>query len=164
MVTGYTIRRATTDDIEAIQRVARKSWRAAYADFMDEAVIEEMLSQGYSTGFLEEAIESPKLALFLAEVDRVVGYVSCEPPTESEVGQVSIYVSPDYWREGLGTALLDRATEYLATKGATALQDTVLADNEVGNAFYRTHFEQVEETTVEMGGEEYDAYVYQSDI
>lgn len=164
MGTDYTIRRATTDDVEAIQRIARKSWRAAYEDFMDEDVIEEMLSQGYSTGFLEEAIESPKLTLFLAEAERVVGYVSCEPPAEGEVGQVSIYVSPDYWREGVGTALLDRAREYLASEGATALQDTVLADNEVGDAFYRAHFEQVEATTVEMGGEEYDAYVYQGEI
>jgi len=158
------VRKATTDDAGAVRRVARKVWRATYG-FIDKETVERMLAQGYSTEFLEEAIESPELTLFVAGVDGgVVGYVSCEPPGDDGVGQVSVYVSPDYRGEGIGTALVERAEVYLREKGAEAVEDVVLADNEVGNAFYERHFGRVAETTAEMGGEEYDANVYRGDL
>jgi ribosomal protein S18 acetylase RimI-like enzyme len=161
MVPDTTIRRATEDDIPAIQRVARTSWREAYGEFMPEEVIDEMLAYGYSVDFLEEAISDTDVTIFVAQDEySVVGYVSCEPPAEGDTGQVSIYVSPDYWGEGIGTELLERAEAYLAEKGARSLQDVVLAANDVGNAFYGKHFEQTDETTVEMGDEEFDANVY----
>jgi ribosomal protein S18 acetylase RimI-like enzyme len=158
------VREATTDDVGAIRRVARKAWRETYG-FIDEETVEGMLAQGYSTEFLEAAIGSPELTLFVAEADgEVIGYVSCEPPDADGVGQVSIHVSPDYWGEGTGTALLERSEAYLREEGATAVQDTVLANNEVGNAFYAWHLERVDETTVELGGEEYDANIYRGDL
>lgn len=165
MVPDHTIRRATTDDISAIQRIARKSWRGAYGDFIDDEDIEAMLAEGYSEAFLENAITSTAMTLFVAEDGlSVVGFVSCEPPADGSVGGVSIYVSPDYWGEGLGSALLERAQEYLAAKGATEMQDTVLDANDVGNAFYGKHFDPVEETTVEMGDDEFEATVYRGEL
>ena len=156
-----TIRRATSDDITDIQRVARASWHEAYSDLMDDEDIDEMLDQGYSSEFLSAALDAREMTLFVAEDEySVVGYVSCEPPGEDEVGQVSIYVSPDYWGEGIGTQLLEKAETYLETQDATVLQDIVLAGNDIGNAFYQKHFERTDETTVEMGDEEFDANVY----
>lgn len=159
-----TVREATVEDAEAIQRVARRAWRETY-DFMDEDTVEEMLAQGYSVEFLSEAIERPELTLFVAERDgEAVGYASCERPGEDGVGQVSVYVAPDHWREGLGTALLERATAYLREAGADAVEDAVLAENEVGTAFYESRFEATTETTVELGGQAYEATVYRKQL
>ncbi len=160
-----TVRRATSDDITGIQRVARASWHEAYGDLIDEDDIDEMLEQGYSTDFLSKALDSIGMTLFVAEDEySVVGYVSCEPPAEDEVGQVSIYVTPDYWGEGIGTQLLEKAEAYLEAQDATALQDIVLASNDIGNAFYQKHFERTDETTVEMGDEEFDANIYRAEL
>jgi len=165
MVPDITIRRGTSDDITDIQRVSRASWHEAYGDLMTDEAIDRMLAEGYSEEFLEEAIDAGELALFVAEDEySVVGYVSCEPPADDEVGQVSIYVSPDYWGEGIGTQLLEKAEAYLETQDATALQDIVLAGNDIGNAFYQKHFEQTDETTVEMGDREFNANVYRADL
>lgn len=165
MVSDITIRRATSDDITDIQRVARASWHEAYGDLMDDEDIDEMLDQGYSSEFLSAALDTSEMTLFVAEDEySIVGYVSCEPPAADEVGQVSIYVSPDYWGEGIGTQLLEKAETYLETQDATALQDIVLAGNDIGNAFYQKHFERTDETTVEMGDEEFDANVYRADL
>jgi ribosomal protein S18 acetylase RimI-like enzyme len=165
MVPDITIRRARYDDVAGIQRVARQSWHEAYGDFVAEETLDALLDEGYSEEFLDEALDSPEMAFFVAEDEySVVGYVSCEPPAEGFVGQVSIYVAPDYWGEGIGTQLLDQAREYLAAKDAEALQDVVLASNDVGNAFYRKHFEPTDETTVEMGDEEFDATVYRAKL
>lgn len=164
MVPDLTIRRARPDDVPEIRQVARSAWREAYGGFVDDAVLEELLADGYATEFLEAAIDSPEVAIFVAtDAYSVVGYVSCEPPSEGSVGQVSIYVSPDYWGEGIGTELLDRAEAHLDGE-ATALRDVVLAANDAGNAFYRKHFERTDETTVEMGGEEFDANVYTAEL
>jgi len=164
MITDSTVREATVDDIEAIQRVARRAWHETYG-FLDEEIVEEMLAQGYSTEFLEEAIERPELTLFVAGRDgEVVGYASCERPDEEGIGQVSLYVDPDHWGEGFGTALLEQAESYLRELGASAVEDAVLADNEVGTAFYEPRFEQVGETTVELGGEQLPAVVYRREL
>lgn len=161
MVPNITIRQAAESDVPAIQRVARASWQEAYGEFVPGDVIDEMLAYGYSVGFLEEALAGATITIFVAEDEQsVVGYVSCELPTEGETGQVSIYVAPDDWGEGIGTRLLTRAEEHLDAGGATTLRDVVLAANDVGNTFYRKHFDRTDETTVEMGGEEFDANVY----
>ena len=160
-----TIRRATRDDTQAIRDVARESWNAAYGDFMTEEVLDELLVEGYAHEVLESAIDSGSVELFVAERDdEVIGYASSEPPDEGETGQVSIYVDPEHWGDGVGATLLDRACEYLRTQGATAVQDTVLADNEVGVAFYDEHLERERETTVEMGEEVFDAYVFRREL
>lgn len=165
MVPSITIQRATEDDVPAIQRVARTSWREAYGEFVPEPVIDEMLAYGYSVDVLQEAIADTDVTMFVARDEySVVGYVSCEPPAEGATGQVSIYVSPDYWGEGIGTQLLERAEEYLDTTGATSLRDVVLASNDVGNAFYSKHFERTDETTIEMGDEEFAANVYSAEL
>lgn len=161
---AVTVREATTDDAGAIQRVARAAWHETY-DFVDEETVEEMLAQGYSTEFLQAAIERPELTLFVAERGvEIVGYASCEPPGEDGVGDVSVYVHPECWREGLGTALLDRAEAFLRAQGAEAVEDAVLADNEVGNVFYEGRFENVETTTVGLGGETFEATVYRREL
>jgi len=161
MVPDITVRRARESDILGIQRVARQSWHEAYGGLLGEREIDEMLAEGYSEPFLEQALESGDMTMFVAEDEySVVGYVSCEPPTDGDVGQVSIYVAPDYWGEGIGTRLLEKAKAYLGERDAAALQDVVLAGNDIGNAFYRKHFERTDETTVEMGDEEFDANVY----
>lgn len=165
MVPNNTTRHAEIDDIEEIRTVARKSWEAAYSDFIDDELIENMLSGGYNREILKATIDSDTVALFVAEQDGdVTGYLSSEPPAEGDVGHVSIYVDPNYWGEGSGTALLERASDHLRDAGAAAMRDTVLADNEVGNAFYEKHFERDRETTVEMAGEEFDAYLYRRDL
>jgi ribosomal protein S18 acetylase RimI-like enzyme len=164
MGTAVTVREATTDDAGAIRRVARAAWHETY-DFIDEETVEGMLAQGYSEEFLAAAIERPELTLFVAERGvEIVGYASCEPPGENGVGEVSVYVHPDCWREGLGTALLDRAEAYLRAQDAETVEDAVLADNEVGNAFYRGRFDDAGTRTVQLGDEEFEATVYRREL
>ena len=165
MVPDITVRRAERADITGIQRVARQSWHEAYGGLLSDDAIDDLLAEGYDESFLGRALESGELTLFVAEDEySIVGYVSCEPPVEDGVGQVSIYVAPDYWGEGIGTQLLETAETHLAEQDAVALQDVVLAGNDIGNAFYRKRFRQTDETTVEMGDEEFDANVYREEL
>lgn len=165
MPDDVTVRPATEADVEAVQSVAEAAWHAAYADLLDEAVMDDLLEFGYAPSALRDLIESDTLELFVAAgEDGVRGYASCEPPEAGSVGRISIYVQPDHWGKGIGTSLFERGRKYLHDQGATRMEDRVLAANEAGNAFYSKHCEQVRETTVEMGGDRYDANVYSTPL
>ena len=155
-----TVRTATNDDVPVVQDVARRSWEAVYEGVLADEVVDAMLEGGYSEAVLESLVAADEAALFVATVDEeVVGYASAEPTDDGE-GKVSVYVDPDHWQAGIGSLLLDRACAFLATRGIDRVRDSVLARNEVGNAFYGDHFERVDERTVEIAGEEFVANVY----
>lgn len=165
MVSHDTIRRAATDDTQAIRDVARESWYAAYGDFMAEEVLDELLVEGYAHEVLSAAVDADDVGLFVAERDgEVIGYASSESPVDGDIGRVSVYVDPEYWGDDVGTTLFDRACEFLRTHGATIVEDTVLAANDVGVAFYDEHLERERETTVEMGDEVFEAYVFRAEL
>ncbi len=155
-----TTREAAAADAPAIQRVARASWEGAYEGILAEAVTEAMLEGGYSATALETLAADPDTGLFVAEADdEVVGYANGEPVGGGD-GEVSVYVDPDYWGEGVGSALLARAVDHLDELGVERVSDEVLAENEVGNAFYASHFAKTGEEMVEIAGETHRANVY----
>ena len=72
-----------------------------------------------------------------------------------------MYVSPDRRDEGVGRALLAALEKRLREGGAERVQAMVLADNEVGNEFYRSAgFEKIDEDETTIGGETYAENVY----
>ena len=164
MATDLTIRPATVDDIEDIQRVARRSWDAAYEDVLEQATIDDLLGEGYSTDVLEAWTDAETAELLVAtddDDDETVGYASATVEDEERVADLNVYVEPDHWRRGVGTDLLAAMEDRLADRDVERVRDYVLAHNEPGNAFYREHFERVDDREVEIGGEMYTANVYE---
>jgi GNAT superfamily N-acetyltransferase len=78
----------------------------------------------------------------VAEGDgRVVGFLSTGPPRDEDVPLpaaeiYAIYVLPEAWRRGAGSALLNTAVDHWRTRGAAALVLWVLEANARGRAFY----------------------------
>lgn len=159
-----TIKRADEGDVRDIQRVARRSWEATYEDVLDPGRIDVMLAEGYSTDLLAETVAASETDFFVATIDEeVVGYASGMPNESGEVGEVNVYVDPEHWREGIGTRLLDRVEEALADRGIERLRDYVLAENDAGNAFYRSRFQKIDERELEIGEETHAANVYEGE-
>ncbi|WP_331233205.1 GNAT family N-acetyltransferase [Natronorarus salvus] len=160
-----TVRRATGNDVDAIRRVAERTWYETYDGILDEETIASLLAAGYSSELLEARVGSDDAGLFVATVDdEVVGYASTIPLAEDGVGEMDVYVRPDRWGEGVGTRLLARAETHLAERGVGEIRDAVLASNGPGNAFYGSRFEKVGERTVEIGGVDHVANVYERSI
>lgn len=125
----------------------------------------DLLEFGTAPSALAELVTSDTLELFVAETgDEIRDYATCEPPETGTVARLSLYLHPEHSGEGLGTALFERARTDIADVGVTAVEDSVLAANLVGNAVYDKHCEQVRETTVEMGGETDEANVYRAGL
>jgi ribosomal protein S18 acetylase RimI-like enzyme len=166
-VTAVRIRRARPDDADAIRRVARESWRAAYDDILDAETIERKLDQWYDVEGLADSIDRADGVFLVADGgatggdDAVVGFVQASPAPEADAGTTyvlaRIYLRPERRSEGTGTRLLDQAIGAIRERGAETLRLGVFADNDAAVGFYEARgFERVREKTSELGEE----YVY----
>ena len=156
------VRSATPADVPGVRRVASRGWRAAYGDIMSAETVEEALSEHYTPAEVERAVTAEDAVyLFAVAGGRVIGYTSgsnSEHGPGAELG--TIYVDPDWWGEGVGTALFDELRARLRQRGFERVRAVVLAENEAGLPFYRRHgFEQVDEHEEVVGDESHRALV-----
>ncbi|MBV0901396.1 GNAT family N-acetyltransferase [Haloarcula salina] len=160
-----TVRPAEPVDVADIRRVASAAWHTVYDDILGAETVDDLLDEGYATEVLERMIELDDIGLFVSTADGdVVGYASCGMTDAAGFGDLDLYVHPDYWGEGIGTDLLNRGESHLRDLSVRKIRDEVLADNEVGNGFYRTHFEKIGERTTEVAGREYPVNVYERTV
>lgn len=165
MASEISVREATADDVEAIRSIARRSWEEAYEDVLSDETVDELLAAGYSTAAIEELVASPEAELFVAtDDDEPVGYASTTPDESERIGDVSVYVEPERWGEGIATRLLERTEAALADRGVERVRDSVLVENDAGNAFYSTRYEKVDEREIEIGDGTHRANVYEGEI
>ncbi len=164
------VRCADPDDATAIREIARKSWHAAYDPILGAETVTETIDQWYALEALEASITEARAredAVFLiaSEADEPLGFAHAGPHRERPaVASLNrLYVRPDRWNEGIGTALLERVQDSL--RGAyDRLYLAVLADNEVGVSFYEsTGFERVATQDSDLKPE-VEEYVYEKPL
>ncbi|WP_158055537.1 GNAT family N-acetyltransferase [Halorussus halophilus] len=162
------VRPATQDDIDHVQSVARAAWKKTYENIVPENVIEEAVADWYGTATLSGIVESDQQVMLVAEDDEeIVGFAhgvtddARDDPSKKEGDILRLYVHPDHWNEGAGTALLDAIEDELEAQGSQELHAMVLADNEIGNDFYEDHgFRKEREADTKLGRETRKENVY----
>lgn len=82
------------------------------------------------------------------------GYRHGVPTTEdSVVTLAALYVTPEYWVEGVGTALLDVVEQSSRQRGTTGVSLRICPENDVGMSFNRKHgYEVVDQRETELFG------------
>lgn len=160
-----SVRRATTEDLDELRGVARRAWEAVYADTFDQSTIDDLLERGYADEVLEELVDADDAVLLVAtDGDEMVGYAGAVEADEEPAADLNIYVDPDHWGRGVGSRLLSETRDRLADHDVERVGDYVLAENDVGNAFYDDHFERVDERQVEIAGRTHTANVYETTL
>jgi ribosomal protein S18 acetylase RimI-like enzyme len=183
-----TIRAATSEDVEAIRQVARESWHATYDDIVGAERVESVVDSWYDRDGLAQSVAREDGRFLVAEaggktvggdnkpssrngeaVDEdgeIVGFAQAVLGDEDEAAELPrIYVHPDHWNEGIGSELLDRIETWVREREAERLRLVVLADNEVGNAFYESHgYRAVGSRESELEGETYADYVREKEL
>jgi ribosomal-protein-alanine N-acetyltransferase len=97
----------------------------------------------YSRKELQFFLHHPRSLAFVAEeAGHVAGFCICEPVRRS--GQIlghviTIDVSPEYRRRGMGTTLMSTMEQEMAARGAVAMLLEVAVDNEPAQTFYLRH-------------------------
>ena len=170
------VRRPGTDaEIRELIRAHGLSWREAYDEILPDSVLDAMTVEPTSEDVegWTDRLGGDDAAVFVAFVDETVrGFVDVRwgeentkpfvDPGEADIK--AIYVHPDWWGEGIGTALLDYALDSLPDR-IEAVRLEAFADNEVGARFYEARgFDRIQTAETEIAGETYPTAVYVRDV
>jgi len=165
IMTEFKIREVRPSDTEDLEEATRKSWMQGQKAFLTD---EELgLARG-SEEFrkteedVEKRLEKEDTFVLVAEVDgKVVGRIrmawngeadSFVNPEEAQLR--SMYVHPDHWREGIGTALAGKAFDRVPDRFSGFVVE-VFEKNDSAVGFYRElGFESVDESS--LGPEDID--------
>lgn len=186
----FTVRAARPDDARVIVRIARQSWHAAYDDIIGADAVDESIDEWYDEDRLATATRIDDTSLYVATThpgaasgaqegaesvdsaeqatDPITGFgqsrpvEGASPPTHRIL---RLYVFPEYWGTGAGTALLERLTRDAREDGAERLSVETLVENEVGVGFYQSRgFDIVETRDVDLPGGETEEHVFEKAI
>lgn len=161
-------------DVRELFVAHARAWREAYAGLLPDDTIERIADEsptdervaaqwerlsGYGDGRVHVAEDGSGTvrgyAVFRWGDDETKPSV---PEGAAELKE--LYVDPDFWGEGYGTALLEAGLDRLpAHVDDVALE--LLAGNEIGAGFYRARgFERTGETSFELDGATYPTEVW----
>jgi GNAT superfamily N-acetyltransferase len=171
MSDAVTVRQAEPGDVEAVVAVAEDAWYAAYGGFLEPATVAQGLRENYEPELVEAGVDHEDVALYVAEVEdggagdsdadgaggpdgEVVGFASAERTWADEVELHTIYVHPDRWGEGVGTALFEQVEAWAREQDVDRVAAAVFVENSVGVGFFEAMgFERGTEAQGEIGGE-----------
>lgn len=146
-----------------------RAWRVGYRGMVPERVIEAQLREpdDADLAVLDEELAAEPGNLLVATVEgTVVGYVRARygetPDYVSAIGGelAELYVDPARWREGVGSALIGGAVDWLPEM-IDGISTRVLAENERARSFLEANDLVLEErTTVDLAGEPFEHVVY----
>lgn len=158
---------AKPDDASAIAQLARESWHGACDDFLGKDNVDEIVDEWYTLDGLRDAAESSDSVFVVAVEDGdVLGFAHAGLTSERDLWILfRIYVSPNYWGDGIGTALLEHVETELKDCGVSIYELAVLAENDIGISFYESRgFERSEVNETELAGMEMSEYWYRKKI
>ena len=135
------VRRATASDADEIARLHVEVYEAALGHVVDQQVLLEARTQRQPMwkGLLSSPPEGQ--AVFVHGDERLIGFVSAGPdrdPMDAEdAGEIyALFVEPDAWGTGVGTQLLEVATDHVRSLGLSVARLWVLDANARAQTFY----------------------------
>ena len=157
------IRIATSEDISDLATIHVAGWQGAYGGLIDQAYIDSQDIDKRKTDW-SEWIKEEDVDRLLAIVDgKAVGFVAygplrTAPPGTSKIRPLysseiyGLYLLPDYWRQGIGTQLIQQAVQNLKAKKHTSMCLWVLDKNKRACGFYeKVGAQRVGKKMVEFG-------------
>ena len=128
------VRPATPADVDAIAELHVASWRAGYRGLVDDQVLDRLSVDERAAQWRAHL---RRVAVLVAETGGALdGFVAFTPAT-GEIG--ALYVAPERFRSGTGSALIEAAHEAIAAAGREEAVLWVFAGNAAGRAFYAAH-------------------------
>jgi L-amino acid N-acyltransferase YncA len=165
-----SVRVATPDDADAIERVRTDTWRATYRGQIPDEVLDALGYDGSRRRQQMTDMPADRFAL-VAEHDRaVVGYAYGGPSRVDDAthpGEIyAIYVLPAHHGHGHGSALMRAGARELLTRGWAGMLVWVLRENSASRLFYermggrhlrdRDEDREVERVTITESGYAWD--------
>jgi GNAT superfamily N-acetyltransferase len=148
-VMGWTVRRATREDAEAVRDVASAGWRDTYSGVLRATTIEAFLAGPYGIENVRRRITEHDF--FVAEGEDGIAAFADAVPDGARIFLAAMYALPVRRGQGAGTALLEAIA---GLHPALPIDAHVLLGNRKGESFYeRRGFVPEESLEGELFGE-----------
>jgi GNAT superfamily N-acetyltransferase len=135
------IRVALLADVADIASLNVRCWQVAYRGLVPDAFL-DALDPAQQASWWSQRVSDPRITVLVAvDAASLVGYCSLSPSRDEDASSgacelVTLYVDPDRWRAGCGTALVSAAMARARERGFQELSLWVLATNAPARAFY----------------------------
>jgi ribosomal protein S18 acetylase RimI-like enzyme len=141
------IRKATQDDIPAIAALHIEGWKGAYGGIVDQGYLDGLTVEQRTKDW-EGWMAAGESEVYIAEEGRkpagfvVIGRTKTPPPGSSPIrpshsGEIyALYLHPDFWRRGIGTALIKHAARELKERKHSTVCLWVMDANVRAKSFY----------------------------
>jgi ribosomal protein S18 acetylase RimI-like enzyme len=159
-------------DVRGLIRAHGLAWREAYDGLLPPEILQSQPvdpSEEEVQRWREDLRENREGVLVAVDDEGVVrGFTDIrwgESETkafvdEDEADLKAIYVEPEWWGEGIGTALLERGVAALP-ESTDAVRLEMFAENDTARRFYESKgFEQTDTGEYELAGESYPTAIY----
>ena len=135
-----SVRIATPDDADAIERIRTDTWRATYRGLLPDGVLDRLGYDGSARRRSMERMGKERFALVALHDAETVGFCYGGPSRLSMSaypGEIyAIYVLPDHQGHGHGSALMRAAAAESAARGWRGVTVWVLRENAPSRLFY----------------------------
>lgn len=135
------IRPARPEDALSVAHVHVRAWQAGYRHLLPDSYLAQLRPEQRASryDFANTDAYRPKTLVAL-EGQAICGFVTTTPSRDADghdCGELcALYVDPDYWRRGLGSALLCTARLRLAERGYRHATLWLLDGNHGGARLY----------------------------
>jgi GNAT superfamily N-acetyltransferase len=140
----HDVRDATPDDANSIAELNTAAWRIAFRGIVSDDFLANHDGAPLGRREVLENLEENAIQLVAQDADDVVGWLAakpcedddCDPTRVFEIG--ACYVTPPYWRRGIGRLLMIMLFERLASRQWTEVKLWTARDTPASHAFYRS--------------------------
>jgi ribosomal protein S18 acetylase RimI-like enzyme len=136
------LRRATADEAGALAQVHLASWKAAYRGIVPEPYLEQFTIESGIERFRSFLASDPEKTYLAESGGRIAGFLTFGVCRDEDLDPAScgeiwgIYLSPEYWRRGIGTSICRQAEDMLASLGCSFCTLWVFEANNRARGFY----------------------------
>lgn len=142
---GIAFQACTINDCNVLTQIGIRTFREAYEPVEDPVQFQIYIDEAYDEDKISLELQNPESGhFFLKKENEIAGYLKVnigESQTE-EMGEEylevqRIYLLKKFYRQGLGTVLIQKAIELAKQKGKTKIWLGVWEENHRALSFYR---------------------------
>jgi len=163
------IQPAELSDTSSLARLAEKTFRDAFARFINRDDFESYVTRSFSENQIKSELLDRASTFFIARLkDKYVGYAKLyqSPPPDCikqlpAIELARLYSMQQYLGRGIGAALLDASINWARSRAFKSIWLGSWQENHRGNAFYaKMQFEVLGTKTFALGSEIQEDYVF----